>query len=116
MDFFSSEQMQRLRENGVLWLDRVVYGAQLEPVAKLFTPDAGCTWLVAAIHPNDGDRVLALCDVADGDPQIRWTSLRALAEVRGKLGRSVERDDRFVCAATLGAYHNEARRVGVLIA
>lgn len=116
MDFFSSEQLHRLRENGVLWLDRTVYGAKLEPVAKLFTPDAGCTWLVAAIHPNDGDRVLALCDVADGDPQIRWTSLRALAALRGKLGKAVERDDRFVPTATLGAYHDEARRSGIVVA
>ena len=116
MDFFSSEQMQRLRENGALWLDRTVYDPQFEPVVKLFTPDAGCTWLVAAVHPTDDDRILALCDVADGDPRIRWTSIRELSEWRGKLGRSVERDDGFVANATLGAYYREACRVGIVIA
>lgn len=116
MDFFSLEQMQRLRENGILWLDHTVYDSEFEPIVKLFTPDAGCTWLVAAIHPNDDDRILALCDVADGDPRICWTSIRELAERRGKLGRSVERDDDFAANATLGAYFREACRVGVVIA
>lgn len=114
MDFFSPEQWQRLRKNGVLWLDHKVY--MFEPVVKLFAPDAGCTWLVAAVHPNDADRILALCDIADGDPQIRWTSLLALSASRRKLGRPVERDDGFAPTGTLGTYADAARRSGIVIA
>ncbi len=56
------------------------------PVVKLFTPDAGATWLLTEIDPDDHDRAFGLCDPGLGEPEIGWVSLSELATVRGWLG------------------------------
>lgn len=33
------------------------------PVVKLFTPDAGATWLLTEIDPDDHDHAFGLCDL-----------------------------------------------------
>jgi hypothetical protein len=38
------------------------------PVVKLFTPDAGTTWLLTEIDPDDPDRAFGLCDLGSGFP------------------------------------------------
>ena len=65
------------RENG--YIDH-------KPVVKLFTPDAGCTWLLTEIDPDDLDRAFGLCDLGFGCPELGYVSLSELASVRGKLG------------------------------
>lgn len=32
------------------------------PIVKFFTPDAGCTWLLTEIDPDDPDVAFGLCD------------------------------------------------------
>jgi hypothetical protein len=82
------------------------------PVVKLFTPDAGCTWLLTEIDPDDQDIALGLCDLGIGFPELGTVSLLELAAVRGRLGLPVERDLHFKATKTLSAYADEAVRAG----
>src|SRR5436305_9880619 len=80
------------------------------PVVKLFTPDAGCTWLLTEIDPDDPDIAFGLCDLGMGFPELGSVSLLELESVRGQLGLPVERDLHFTPAKTLSAYADEARQ------
>ena len=42
------------------------------PVVKLFTPDAGATWLLTEIDPDDHDHAFGLCDLGLGAPELGW--------------------------------------------
>ncbi|MER8995552.1 DUF2958 domain-containing protein [Mesorhizobium sp. M0678] len=82
------------------------------PVVKLFTPDAGATWLLTEIDPDDQDIAFGLCDLGLGCPELGSVSLTELASVRGRLGLPVERDRHFQGVKPLSAYASDARRVG----
>lgn len=73
------------------------------PVVKLFTPDAGATWLLTEIDPDDHDHTFGLCDLGLGAPELGWVSLQELATVRRRLGLPVERDLRFCAEKRLSA-------------
>jgi Protein of unknown function (DUF2958) len=83
--------------------------ADFLPVVKLFTPDAGCTWLLTELDPDDPDIAFGLCDLGMGYPELGCVSLAELASVRGRLGLGVERDLHFVAAKPLSAYAEQAR-------
>jgi hypothetical protein len=85
------------------------------PVVKLFTPDAGATWLLTEIDPDDDDHAYGLCDLGLGMPELGWVSLQQLATVRGKLGLPIERDLHFCAEKRLSAYMREARHAGRII-
>lgn len=85
------------------------------PVVKLFTPDAGATWLLTEIDPDDHDRGFGLCDLGLGFPELGWVSLAELATVRGGLGLPVERDLHFEAEKRLSAYACEARLAGRIV-
>jgi hypothetical protein len=76
--------------------------------AKLFTPDAQCTWLLTELDP-DGGLAFGLCDLGMGEPELGYVSLLELAAVRGELGLPVERDLHFEASKTISAYAAEAR-------
>ena len=78
------------------------------PVVKLFTPDAGATWLLTEIDPDDHDHAFGLCDLGLGMPEIGWVSLDELATVRGGLGLPIERDLSFRAEKRLSAYARDA--------
>ena len=40
------------------------------PVVKLFTPDAGCTWPLPELDPEDPDIAFGLCDLGIGCPEL----------------------------------------------
>ncbi len=82
------------------------------PVVKLFTPDAGATWLLTEIDPDDHDHAFGLCDLGLGAPEIAWVSLGELATVRGGLGLPIERDLSFRAEKRLSAYARDARLAG----
>ncbi|OZI16205.1 DUF2958 domain-containing protein [Bordetella genomosp. 7] len=82
------------------------------PVVKLFTPDAGSTWLLTEIDPGEHDRAFGLCDLGTGMPEIGWVSLAELATVRGRLGLPIERDLSFRAENRLSAYTRDARLAG----
>ncbi|QQO18609.1 DUF2958 domain-containing protein [Bradyrhizobium diazoefficiens] len=85
------------------------------PVLKLFTPDAGATWLISEVDPDDPDRLFGLCDLGVGAPELGYVSLAEIMEVRGCLGLPVERDIHFVADKPLSAYAEEARIKGRIV-
>jgi Protein of unknown function (DUF2958) len=86
------------------------------PVVKLFTPDAGCTWLLTEIDPEDPDIAFGLCDLGLGCPELGSVSLSELDAVRGKLNLPVERDLYCTATKTLSAYADEARAHSAIVA
>ena len=94
MKFLTQDILERLLDNGRR--QEPVRGTNDEidfyPVVKLFTPDAGCTWLLTEIDPEDPDIAFGLCDLGMGFPELGSVSLSELAAIRGRLGLPVERD------------------------
>lgn len=86
------------------------------PVVKLFTPDAGATWLLTECDPDEPDLVFGLCDLGLGCPEIGYVSLTEITSIRGPLGLPVERDLHFVACKSLTAYAEEARIKGRIVA
>ena len=84
------------------------------PVVKLFTPDAGVTWLLTEIDPEDPDVAFGLCGLGVGFPELGTVSLAELATVRGRFGLPVERDLHFRPNKTLSEYAAEAARHGAI--
>ena len=78
------------------------------PVVKLFTPDAGCTWLLSELDPEDPDIAFGLCDLGMGCPELGTVRISELESVRGKLGLPVERDRHFTAMHTLSVYARAA--------
>lgn len=118
MDLLTPELRERLLANGrtqaaVRGTDREI---DLEPVVKFFTPDAGATWLLTEIDPDDSDIAFGLCDLGVGYPELGSVSLTELADIRGALGLPVERDLWFTPAGTLGVYADAATAAGGILA
>jgi Protein of unknown function (DUF2958) len=113
----TDEIRERLLRNGRLQRDCVERGeAQHDflPVVKLFTPDAGCTWLLTELDPDDPDIAFGLCDLGMRCPETGSVSISELESVRGRLGLSVERDLHFRPTKTLSAYADEAWTHGAI--
>lgn len=117
MRLFTKEQLARLLDNGRR--QAPVKGTDAEhdffPVVKLFTPDAGCTWLLTEIDPDDTDIAFGLCDLGVGYPELGDVSLSELSSLRGKLGLPVERDLHFKAKARLSTYADTARKAGRIV-
>lgn len=79
------------------------------PVVKLFTPDAGATWLLTETDPDDPDIAFGLCDLGLGFPELGSVRLSEIRAVRGRLRMPVERDLFFRPDATLSTYAERAR-------
>jgi hypothetical protein len=116
MNLLTEDQRATLIANGTQRRDAMRRNPDCDidfrPVVKLFTPDAGCTWLLTEIDPDDPDTAFGLCDLGMGCPELGYVSLSELASVRGRLRLPIERDLHFVAVKTLSAYAADARRVG----
>jgi hypothetical protein len=116
MKLLTADIRERLLRNGrvrqQLELDGEEPDLDFLPVVKLFTPDAGCTWLLTEIDPADPDIAFGLCDLGFGCPELGSVSLSELESVRGRLGLPIERDLHFSPTKTLSAYADEARKHG----
>ena len=110
MNLFDEETRAALLANGA----RTATGEEIDPqpVVKLFTPDAGATWLLTELDPEDQDRAFGLCDLGLGSPELGYVSMSELAAVRGRLGLPVERDRHFRPDKSLSAYARDARAAG----
>ena len=86
------------------------------PVVKLFTPDAGCTWLLSELDPDEPDIAFGLCDLGLGYPELGTVSLCEIEAIRGSLGLAVERDLHFHPDKTLSAYADAAVDAGRIVA
>ncbi len=111
-------QRQQLEKNGIAQRKARDRGEYIDfpPVVKLFTPDAGATWLLSEVYPADPDIAFGLCDLGVGFPELGDVSLTELAAVRGPFGLPVERDRSFLATKTLSAYAREAHQAGRIIA
>jgi Protein of unknown function (DUF2958) len=78
---------------------------------KLFASDAGYTWLLTEIDPDDTDVAFGLYYLGRGYPKLGPVRLSEIAAVRGKLGLPAERDLWFEAYKPLSAYANEAARL-----
>lgn len=74
------------------------------PVARLFTPDAHATWLLAALDPADGDTAWGLIDLGIGMPELGTVKLSDLAGIVGPLQKPVLRDLYFRASRPLSEY------------
>jgi hypothetical protein len=84
------------------------------PVVKLFTPDAGATWLLSELDPDDPDIAFGLCDLGLGYPEVGTVSITELERVRGQLGLPVECDKAFAADKSLSAYADAAIDAGAI--
>ena len=109
----TDEQRTQLLANG--WRSQADENFDPAPVVKLFTPDAGATWLLTEIDPDDHDHAFGLCDLGLGAPELGWVSLQELATVRGRLGLPVERDLHFRAEKRLSTYTRDARLAGRIV-
>jgi len=114
MNLISDELRAQLLANGGQSL--ADEGFDPPPVVKLFTPDAGATWLLTEIDPDDEDHAFGLCDLGLGFPELGYVSLAELMSVRGCLGLPVERDLHFTATKSISAYAREARLSGRIVA
>ena len=95
-------------------IDKGEDALDFNPVVKLFTPDAQCTWLLTEL---DSDGLLfGLCDLGMGEPELGYVSLVELQSVRGKLGLPIERDLHFEADKTISAYAEKAHRLRRIVA
>lgn len=76
----------------------------IQPVVRLFTPDAHATWLLAALDPADGDTAYGLCDVGIGMPALGHVKLSDLASVVGPRKAPILHDRYFRPTRSLGEY------------
>jgi len=109
----TDKQRAQLRANGQRFLADPAFDPP--PVVKLFTPDAGATWLLTAINPDNADLAFGLCDLGQGFPELGLVSLAELATVRGGLGLPVEQDRHFAVTKPISECAREARRTGRII-
>ena len=113
MKLLTDAQRRELTANG----ERSAAGEETDPrpVVKLFTPDAGATWLLTELDPSEPDRAFGLCDLGLGCPELGYVSLAELAAVRGRLGLPIERDLHFAADQSLSAYADAARSRGRIV-
>ncbi|WP_213956791.1 MULTISPECIES: DUF2958 domain-containing protein [unclassified Variovorax] len=81
------------------------------PVVKLFTPDAGATWLLTELD-EAGEIAFGLMDLGLGSPEIGSCTLEELEAVRGLMNRPIRQDLHFQADKPLSAYAHEARLQG----
>lgn len=113
MKLFTEAQRRELISNG----ERSAAGEHIDPhpIVKLFTPDAGATWLLTELDPGEPDRAFGLCDLGLGCPELGYVSIAELACVRGRLGLAVERDLYFMANRPLSEYAAEAHGRGRIV-
>jgi hypothetical protein len=116
MELITKTQADQLLANGRAQraaIDQDTRALDFEPVVKLFTPDAQCTWLLTEI--DDDGLAFGLCDLGLGYPELGYVSLSELRTDRGKFGLAIERDLHFEADKPISAYADEARVRGHIV-
>ena len=113
MELLTDELKEQLLANGRQQAPVRGTDAEIDffPVVKLFTPDAGASWLLSEIDPDEPDLAFGLCDLGLGFPELGFR-LSELTALRGHLGLPIERDLHFTPTKPLSAYASEASRRG----
>lgn len=118
MKLFTKEILEQLQANGREQREAQQRGSEIDfrPVVKVFTPDAGCTWLLTETDPDEPDIAFGLCDLGMGCPELGSVRISELESVRGKLGLPAERDRFFEADKPLTEYAREAWSAARIIA
>lgn len=115
MKLLTKDIHERLAKNGRI-REQLAAGGKAEadfyPVVKLFTPDAGCTWLLTELDPDDPDIAFGLCDLGMGCPELGTVRISELESVRGPLNLGIERDLHFSPTKTISTYAAESLACG----
>ncbi len=118
MKLLTDTQRAKLLNNGLQ--QQSVRGTSdeidFEPVVKLFTPDANCTWLLSEVDPNDADIAFGLCDLGLGFPELGSVRISELESLRGPMRLSIERDLYFSPKKSLSEYARDALAAGRVMA
>jgi hypothetical protein len=117
MELLTPSIREALLRNGRIRLSADMNGnpdIDFIPVVKLFTPDAGCTWLLSELDPEEPDIAFGLCDLGMGCPELGSVRISELESVRGRLGLPVERDLHFVARHTISIYARAARNAAAI--
>lgn len=109
--FITDEQFDLLLANGRMALACQEKNQDFDPlpVVKVFTPDAGATWLLSEIDPEAPEIAFGLADLGMGFPELGRVGLLGLSEVRGMMNLPIEQDLHFRATQPLSAYAREAR-------
>jgi hypothetical protein len=110
--FITDEQRAQLLANGRMSMTTEDFDPP--PVVKLFTPNAGATWLLTELDSED--IAFGLCDLGQGFPELGYVSLAELEGLRGKWGLPIERDLYFTADKPISGYAREARLAGRIVA
>jgi hypothetical protein len=114
MQLITPEQRETMLANGNRYRSEPEFDAV--PVVKIFTPWAGCTWLLTDLDTEDHDIASGLCDLGVGEPELGSVRISEIEDLRGPGGLRAERDLHFVAKHTISAYANQARIDGQIIA
>lgn len=111
MELLTETLKETLLANGRVNAERMVDDGNtvdFKPVVKLFTPDAGCTWLLTELDPEDPDIAFGLCDLGIGCPELGSVRISEIASLRGAFGLPAERDLSFEPTHSLQVYARAA--------
>ena len=111
MSFLTDEQRRQMLANGVARARGE--DADPYPVVKLYTPDAGASWVLTALDA-DGDLAYGLIDAGTGFPELGLVSLKMLAGIQGPKGMPVAVEPGYKARKTLSAYVADAQRDGMV--
>ena len=89
-------------------------GQDHPPPLKLFNPCGSATWLFSELD-EDGDRLFGLADLGFGTPELGYSSLAEIAEIRVRFGLGIERDLHFRPKYPLSIYTQAARNAGRIV-
>ncbi len=111
MPFLTDEQRRAMVANGLAR----ARGEDIDPypVLKLYTPDAGASWVLTALDA-DGDTAYGFIDVGTGFPELGTVSLTMLAGIKGPKGLPVAVEPQYKARKTLSAYVADAQRDGMV--
>jgi hypothetical protein len=109
MKLFTKEHEAKLLANGRASLEDMTGEFDPWPVVKLFTPDAGCTWLVTEIDPEEPNRLWVLADLSLGCCEYGTIWRTEIEAIRGRLGLPVERDRGWTAQGPISAYIRASR-------
>lgn len=118
MSLITDIERRQLLANGRVQRQAIRYGAgdcipaDPHPVVKLFTPDAGATWLLTELDPADPDLAFGLCDLGLGCPELGYVRLSEIEALRGPMGLPIERDLHFEADRRISTYAADAREAG----
>lgn len=113
MELIPANERLSMLENGRMAVEG--WNCDPWPVVKLFTANAGCTWLLTELDPEEPNRAFGLCDLGLGYPELGWVDLDELGSACRSKGVLLERDLWFKPRRSLSEYATAARKAQCIV-